>query len=208
MRPAADRGGLFCVSFGAIMPTRADQPIACAKPADFRRWLKANHARADAVLVLLYKTRCDTPSITWPQAIEEALCFGWIDGVRTPIDADSYTVRFTPRRKGSKWSQVNIKSVARLREEGRMTPAGEAAFEIRVEGPPRAYSPRDPTRAFEAAHAKALAKDKKAQAFWEAGAPSWRHRVLWWVTSAKTQETRDRRMAKLIAACSAGTRFM
>ena len=186
----------------------ANKPIVCEVPADFRRWLTANHARADAVLVLLYKTKCDTPSITWPQAIEEALCFGWIDGVRTPIDDDRDTVRFTPRRKGSRWSQVNIASVARLRAEGRMTPAGEAAFEIRVEGPPRAYSPKEPIREFEPAHAKALAKSAKAKAFWEAGPPSWRHRALWWVTSAKSQETRDRRMDKLIEACAAGKRFM
>ncbi|HWE45537.1 MAG TPA: YdeI/OmpD-associated family protein [Caulobacteraceae bacterium] len=89
-----------------------------------------------------------------------------------------------------------------------MTPPGEAAFEARVEGPPRAYSLKDPIRVFEPAHAEALAKNPKAKAFWEASAPSWKHRALWWVTSAKAQETRDRRMDKLIAACAAGTRFM
>ena len=190
------------------MPPGADKPIVCEAPKDFRRWLKSNHARADAVLVLLYKTGCDRASITWPQAIEEALCFGWIDGVRNPIDADSYTVRFTPRRKNSGWSQVNIKKVAELRAQGRMAPAGEAAFEVRVEGPPRAYSPKEPMRAFEPAHAKALAKNAKAAAFFEASAPSWKHRAAWWVTSAKSQETRDRRMDKLLTACAAGKRFM
>lgn len=174
----------------------------------FRSWLEANHASADEVLVLLYKTTSGRPSITWPEAIEEALCFGWIDGVRQPIEADSYTVRFTPRRKGSKWSQVNIASVARLREQGRMTAAGEAAFEARVEGPPRAYSPKEPMREFSPEHAAALAAEPAAQAFWDKGAPSWRHRAVWWVTSGKAQATRDTRMAKLIKACAEGRRFM
>ncbi|HEY3815341.1 MAG TPA: YdeI/OmpD-associated family protein [Caulobacteraceae bacterium] len=190
------------------MAAPKDKPVVCATPADFRRWLKANHARADEVQVLLHKTGAGRPSITWPQAIDEALCFGWIDGVRTPIDADSYTVRFTPRRKGSRWSAVNIAKVAELRSQGQMTPAGEAAFDARVEGPPRAYSPKEPMRAFEPAHAKALAANAKADAFWNAGAPSWRHKAAWWVTSAKSQETRDRRMAKLIEACAAGKRLM
>src|SRR6202042_2196537 len=91
IRPVATpRRAASCA--GAAMPPRADQPIVCEGPADFRRWLKTNHARADAVLVLFYKTGSGRPSMTWPQGIEEALCFGWIDGVRNPIDADSYTV--------------------------------------------------------------------------------------------------------------------
>jgi uncharacterized protein YdeI (YjbR/CyaY-like superfamily) len=183
-------------------------PIACPTPADFRAWLEVNHASADAVLLLLHKTASRRPSITWPQAIEEALCFGWIDGVRQPIDADSYTVRFTPRRKGSKWSQVNIASIARLREQGRMTPAGEAAFEARVEGPPRAYSPKEPMREFSPEHQAALDANPAAKAFWDKGAPSWRHRAAWWVTSAKTQATRDSRMVKLIAESAKGRKFM
>ncbi len=190
------------------MPPRADKPIVCTGPADFRRWLEANHARADAVVVLFHKTGSAKASITWPESIDLALCFGWIDGVRNPIDADRYTVRFTPRRKNSRWSQVNIKKVAALRVQGRMKPAGEAAFEARVAGPPRAYSPKDPMRDFEPAHAQALAKNRKAEAFWDASAPSWKHKAAWWVTSAKNQETRDRRMDKLIAACAAGKRFM
>jgi uncharacterized protein YdeI (YjbR/CyaY-like superfamily) len=191
-----------------MAPGRTDKPIVCETPADFRRWLKANHAHAGAVLVLFHKTRSGRPSMTWPQSIDEALCFGWIDGVRTPIDAHSYTIRFTPRRKGSRWSRVNINKVAALRAEGRMTPAGEAAFQARVEGPPRAYSPKDPMRAFEPDHAKALAKNPKAKAFWDSTPPSWKHKAAWWVTSAKGQETRDRRMDKLIAACTAGRRLM
>ena len=147
------------------MPQRANEPIVCETPAEFRRWLKANHKGADAVMVLLYKTGSGRASITWSQGIDEALCFGWIDGVRRPIDEDSYTIRFTPRRKGSRWSDVNIKKVAELRARGRMTPAGEAAFEARVEGGPRAYSPKAPMAAFEPAHAKALAKSAKAKAF-------------------------------------------
>jgi uncharacterized protein YdeI (YjbR/CyaY-like superfamily) len=190
------------------MAKGAEKPIVCETPADFRRWLKANHKSADHVLVLLFKTGSGKASITWPESIEEALCFGWIDGVRQPIDADSYTIRFTPRGPKSRWSQVNIASVARLREQGRMTPAGEAAFEARVEGPPRAYSPKAPMAKFEPAHAKALVANKKADAFWQAQAPSWRHKTAWWVTSAKAQATRDTRMSKLIEACAAGKRLI
>jgi uncharacterized protein YdeI (YjbR/CyaY-like superfamily) len=182
--------------------------LACPTPAHFRAWLEANHATADAVLVLLHKTGSGRPSITWPQAIEEALCFGWIDGVRQPIDADSYTVRFTPRRKASKWSAVNIASVARLREQGRMAPAGEKAFENRVEGPPRAYDPKRKMAELAPEQLKVFAANPEAEAFWTRQAPSWKHKMAWWVTSAKSAETRERRMARLLEACAAGKRLM
>ena len=187
-------------------PTPKDA-IHFAKAADLRRWLKANHAHATEVTALLYKAGTGKPSITWNDGIDEALCFGWIDGVRYPIDDESYTIRFTPRRKGSKWSQVNIDKVTMLRDQGRMTPAGEAAFEAKVVGPPRAYSPKDPMREFETAHAKALAKTAAAQKFWDKMAPSARHKLAWWVTSAKQQATRDARMQTLIEACAAGRKL-
>jgi uncharacterized protein YdeI (YjbR/CyaY-like superfamily) len=182
--------------------------LECPTPSHFRRWLEAHHATAKEVVVLLHKVRAGRPSITWNDGIDEALCFGWIDGVRQPIDADSYTIRFTPRRPGSQWSQVNIKKVEALRAQGRMAPAGEAAFEAKVIGPPRAYSPKDPLCEFEPGHAAALAAQPQALAFWDKLPPSARHKLAWWVTSAKLQATRDARMAKLIAACAAGKRLM
>ncbi len=178
------------------------------KPGDFRRWLKANHARETEVVALLYKTGSGTPSITWNDGIDEALCFGWIDGVRYPIDDDSYTIRFTPRRKASKWSQVNIDKVTMLREQGRMAPAGEAAFEAKVVGPPRAYSPKEPARGFHPAHEKALAKNKTAKAFWDKLAPSVKHKMQWWIATGKQEATREARMQKLIDACAAGKKLM
>lgn len=180
--------------------------ITAACPADFRSWLERHHADHDAVVVTLFKVGRGTPSITWPQAIEEALCFGWIDGVRYPTGPDTYTVRFTPRRKGSKWSQVNVASARRLIAEGRMAPAGLAAFEARVEGPPRAYDPK--------AELSGLPSEQAAQwtplakAFFDRQAPSWRHKIQWWIAQAKTVQTRERRMARLVEACEAGRKLM
>jgi uncharacterized protein YdeI (YjbR/CyaY-like superfamily) len=182
--------------------------IDCPTPTDFRRWLEAHHASASEVTVRLHKVGSGTPSITWPQAIEEALCFGWIDGVRHPTGPETYTVRFTPRRKGSKWSQVNIRKVAELEAAGRMTPAGRTAFEARVEGAPRAYDPRSAMADFGPEEAALMKANPEAEAFWERQAPSWRHKTAWWITSAKSPETRQRRMAKLVAACVAGKKLM
>ncbi len=182
--------------------------ITCATPEDFRSWLKEHHAKAAAVELLLHKVGTGRPSVTWPQAIVEALAFGWIDGVRQPIDPDSYTVRFTPRRKGSKWSQVNVASARQLIAEGRMAPAGMAAFEARVEGPPRAYDPRARLAELGPAEAEALKANPAAGEFWLKQAPSWRHKTSWWIAAAKSDETRTRRMARLIEACAAGKRLM
>lgn len=107
------------------------QPKFFEKPADFRRWLEQNHASETELWVGFYKKSTGKPSITWPEAVEQALCFGWIDGVRKTIDAESYTNRFTPRRRGSNWSLVNIRKVNELTESGLMQPAGKRAFEAR-----------------------------------------------------------------------------
>jgi len=179
-----------------------------ATPEKWRRWLEKNHARATEVWVGMYRKGSGTPSITWPQAVDEALCFGWIDGIRKSIDETRYKNRFTPRKKGSNWSQVNIARVAALTEEGRMTPAGLAAFEARDPKKSGVYS-------FEQREAPTLGEaferqfraNAKAWAFFQAQAPYYRRVATFWVVSARQQATRERRLATLIEDSAAGRRI-
>lgn len=187
------------------MPTDAE-PIFFDGPDAFRAWLSAHHKGASAVTAGLWRAHTGKPTLTWPQSIDVALCFGWIDGVRHPLDADSYAVRFTPRRPGSKWSQVNIDKVAALTEAGLMTPAGLAAFEARVEGGPRAYSPKMEV-AFAEGQEAAFRTESAAWAFWENQPPSYRHKLTWHVSSAKSEAARANRLRKLIDASAAGKRL-
>jgi uncharacterized protein YdeI (YjbR/CyaY-like superfamily) len=106
------------------------EPVFFAGPADWRAWLEANHATASEISVGFWKVGSGKPSISWPQSVDEALCFGWIDGVRHRIDDEAYRIRFTPRKPGGIWSQVNVKRFAELKAQGRVTPAGQAAFDI------------------------------------------------------------------------------
>jgi uncharacterized protein YdeI (YjbR/CyaY-like superfamily) len=178
-----------------------------ATPDKWRRWLEKNHARATEVWVGFHRKGSGTASITWPEAVDEALCFGWIDGLRKSIDETRYTNRFTPRKKGSNWSHVNIARVAALTKEGRMQPPGIAAFEARVAGKSGVYS-------FEQRQTATLGDDferqfsanAKAWAFFESQAPSYRRTATFWVMSAKQEATRERRLASLIADSTAGRR--
>jgi uncharacterized protein YdeI (YjbR/CyaY-like superfamily) len=175
------------------------EPAFFATPADFRAWLEAHHDTAQELWVGFYRKGSGKPSITWPEAVDEALCFGWIDGVRRRIDDTSYTNRFTPRRARSTWSTVNVNRVAELIRLGRMQPAGLAAFEKRTAGRSGIYS-------FEQEAAPAL-DDVQEQRF-RANAAAWdffqrepawyRRTAVWWVVSAKREETRLRRLAQLI----------
>lgn len=179
-----------------------------ATPAEWRRWLEKNHASATELSVGFYKKGSGRPSITWPEAVDEALCFGWIDGVRRTIDDESYRIRFTPRRARSIWSAVNVKRVAALQQEGRMTEAGLRAFGARSEARTAVYSfeqKRDP--AFSAADAKRFRSNAAAWKFFQAQPPSYRRPATWWVISAKQEATRERRLATLIADSAAGRRI-
>ena len=164
----------------------------------FRAWLEKNHATKDELYVSLYKKASGKPSITWPEAVDEALCFGWIDGVRKSIDETSYMNRFTPRRRGSNWSERNIKRVKELRKLGVMTPAGLAAFDRRAEEKARTYSYEREKARLEPAQEKTFRANKKAWTFFESRSPSYKRAVMWWVVSAKKEETRQRRLEKLI----------
>jgi uncharacterized protein YdeI (YjbR/CyaY-like superfamily) len=173
-------------------------------PAELRKWFKKHHRTEQALWVGFYKRGSGKPSITWPESVDEALCVGWIDGIRKNIDADSYAIRFTPRRATSIWSAVNIKRVRALTDEGRMLPAGLNAFEARRENKSGIYSYEQRPAELPKAYATALARNKAAAAYYKAQAPWYRRTVTWWVISAKKEETRLKRLATLIEQCARG----
>lgn len=180
-------------------------PVYFASPAEFRDWLVAHHGDRDELLVGFHKKGSGTPSMTWPEAVDEALCVGWIDGVRRRVDDDRYTIRFTPRKPRSTWSAVNVARVAVLTAEGRMQPAGLAAFERRA--PERtgiyAYEQREQA-ALDPADEALFRASEAAWEFFQARPPSYRRVLTWWVVSAKRDETRRKRLGTLIAACGEG----
>lgn len=177
-------------------------------PAAFRKWLHKHHKTADELLVGFYRKDSGRPSITWPESVDEALCFGWIDSIRRRIDEESYSIRFTPRRRGSAWSAINIGRVKVLKAEGRMQPAGLAAYQQRTAEKSGIYAyEQRKTAELPAADLRKLKADKRAWAFYQKLPPSHRHVMAWWVTSARQDTTRARRLARLIAACAEGRRL-
>ena len=181
-------------------------PIYFSAETDFRRWLNANHATAPELLVGFWKKSSGKASIDWPEARDQALCFGWIDGVRRSLGEDAYTIRFTPRRKGSIWSKVNVERFAALKAEGLMTPAGERAYQEN-KAKSGLYSYERKLARLEPAEERSLRADKRAWAYWEGQPPGYRKLVLHWITSAKRPETRANRLATLVADCVAGRRI-
>lgn len=175
------------------------KPTFFETPAGFRAWLAKNHATAAELLVGFYKKGSKRPSITWPESVDEALCYGWIDGVRKGIDDESYTIRFTPRRSGSVWSNVNVNRVRALTDLGRMRPAGLKAFEARKEGKSGIYSHEQGEVELPEPYQGLLRGNKKAWGYFEKQAGSYRKAAIWWVTSAKKDETRRKRLDSLIA---------
>ena len=179
-----------------------------AKPAEFRKWLERNHSKADEAWVGFYKKESRRPSITWAESVDEALCVGWIDGIRKRIDDESYTNRFTPRKARSTWSAVNIARVAELTREGRMKPAGFAAFERRSDARSAIYSyEQRGIAALDDAAERQFRANAKAWEFFQAQAPSYRKTATYKVISAKREETRQKRLATLIADSAAGRRI-
>lgn len=176
-------------------------------PKDFRAWLEKNHAAEGELLVGFYKVDSGKPSITWPESVDEALCFGWIDGVRRRIDDVAYSIRFTPRKATSIWSAINIARVAELTKNGRMHPAGLAAFAKRSEKKSAIYAYEREAASFDDETLAAFRKNKKAWAFYDAQAPWYRRNTTHWVTSAKRPETRAKRLAELIACSAKGERI-
>jgi uncharacterized protein YdeI (YjbR/CyaY-like superfamily) len=172
--------------------------------AELRRWLSANHAKQRELLIGFYKKDSGRGGLTYQQALDEALCFGWIDGIRRSHDVHSYTIRFTPRRKRSIWSQVNLRHMKRLLAAGRVKPPGRAAYEAREEARTRRYSFENDPRRFTPAEARRFRANRKAWQFFQSLRPSQRNGFTWWVVSAKKEDTRRRRLEALIATCARG----
>ena len=182
-------------------------PVFFATPEEFRAWLDAHHAEEKELLVGFWKRGTGKPSMTWPQSVDEALSFGWIDGVRRSLGDEAYTIRFTPRKPRSNWSAVNVRRVEELAREGRMRPAGLKAFEARSAARTAIYSYENRPAGLEGDLAAELRANEAAWAFWQAQAPWYRRTASHWVTSAKKEETRRKRLATLIADSAAGRRI-
>lgn len=183
------------------------KPKFFKSPADFRKWFETNHGRAAELYVGFYKKDSGKASITWPESVDEALCFGWIDGIRRSIDDVSYMIRFTPRKSRSIWSAVNIKRVGELIDAGRMQPAGLKAFAAREENRSGIYSYEQRSPELPDQYRKILKKNSQALKFFDAQPPSYRKAANWWVLSAKKEETRVKRLDKLIQHSAHGERI-
>jgi len=181
------------------------KPIFFPTSADFRAWLEKNHKLEQEVIVGFYKKVSGKPSLTWPESVDAALSYGWIDGVRNSIDATSYAIRFTPRKPSSTWSAINLRRVAELTRQGLMRPGGIKAFEARRDDKSAIYS-------YEQRHNPRLSPDyeKQFQAnrtaweYFQARPPWYRRTATYYVISAKQEETRQRRLAELIRDSEAG----
>ena len=192
----------------STVPDRRDSPDFVMFPtaAAFGAWLAEHHATATELWVGYYKKGVARTAMTYPEAVEEALCHGWIDGQVRRIDDEVVANRYTPRRATSNWSAINIAKVAELTAAGRMRPAGLRAFETRDRRRDAPYSYERPATALAPEYAAALAADPAAASHWEAAAPSYRRQAADWVMSAKRAETRERRFAELLATTRAGSR--
>jgi uncharacterized protein YdeI (YjbR/CyaY-like superfamily) len=183
------------------------KPTFFKKPGDFQAWLAKHHQTDKELLVGFYKKDSGKPSMSWPESVDEALCYGWIDGVRKSFDDISYTIRFTPRKTTSIWSNVNIKKVGVLTAEGRMQAAGTQAFAARKESKSAIYAFEQKWVDLPEAFVKIFSKSKAAWAFFQAQSPSYRKTLIWWVISAKQQTTQISRLDKLIEASGQSLRL-
>jgi uncharacterized protein YdeI (YjbR/CyaY-like superfamily) len=175
--------------------------------AELRRWLDAHHADSTELVIGFYKKSSRKTGISYAEALDEALCFGWIDGVRRSVDDERYTIRFTPRKRNSIWSVVNTKRVSELIAEGRMAPPGLAAFERRDPANTHRYSYEQRLSELGPSERKIMRANRNAWDFFQAQPPSYRRVASWWVLSAKKEQTRARRLDALIAHSAKGERI-
>ncbi len=170
---------------------------------DFRQWLEENHAKETELLVGFYKIETKKPSLTWSQSVDQALCFGWIDGVRRTIDAESYSIRFTPRRASSIWSPININKVADLTQKGLMQAAGLVVFSKRQEHKSNIYAYKKEPAVLDEVFEKQFKANEKAWNFFQKQAPSYKKAIIHWIMSAKQEATKMNRLNKIIAESEA-----
>lgn len=187
------------------MKDKEPVPVFFEKKADFRKWLQKNHEKEIELLVGFYKVGSGKKSITWPESVDEALCFGWIDAVRRSIDEYSYQIRFTRRKPNSIWSAVNIQKVEELTKQGLMLPAGLESFSKRTEKRSKIYPHENDDIELAPAYKKQLTANKKAWKYFQALAPSYKKLSTRWVMTAKQEATQVKRLVQLIADCEAGT---
>lgn len=183
-------------------------PTFFADAKAFRRWLEAHAGSATELLVGFHKVGKGRASMSWSESVDEALCFGWIDGVRKRIDEATYTIRFTPRKPTSIWSAINIAKIEQLEAAGRMTPAGAHAFAQRTDARSKVYChEREEDAELSAAELREFKRNKVAWSYFEGTPPGYQRVVLHWITGAKKPETRAARLGKLVEACAAGQRL-
>ena len=174
------------------------KPVFFPSQKDLRVWFTKNHALAQELVVGYFKKGSGKPSITWSESVDEALCVGWIDGKRKSIDVESYCIRFTPRRANSAWSLVNVKKIKTLTKAGLMRPEGLAAYRNRDKKKPIQSAKQRRSAKLDPAYEKRFKSQKTAWAFFDGLAPSYRDIAIFWVMDAKREETRERRLAKLM----------
>lgn len=188
------------------MSTRIAKPKFFADPAALRAWLVENHKHEQELIVGYYKRDSGRASITWPESVDEALCVGWIDGVRRSIDDVSYQIRFTPRKPTSIWSAINIARVAVLAKEERMLPAGFAAFAARRENKSGIYAYEQRSATLPPKYVKLFKRNAKAWKFFQAQTPGYKKQMMWRIVSAKTEATREKRLAEILKYSASGVR--
>jgi uncharacterized protein YdeI (YjbR/CyaY-like superfamily) len=176
-------------------------------PELFRAWLEKHNAKSMELWVGYYKRDSGQPSMTWPESVDEALCFGWIDGVRKGIDDQRYMIRFTPRQPKSAWSKINIQRADLLIQQGRMLPAGMAAYNARLEKRSGIYSYEQAGDQLDENYLSQIRANPAAWKFYSQAAPSYRKAVNWWICSAKREPTRLKRLTELISDCAAGRKI-
>lgn len=187
----------ICANNFPIMD-QVNKPTFFPTQSDFRKWLEKNHDKGKELLVGFYKVTSGKQSISWPQSVDEAICFGWIDGIRKSIDEESYSIRFTPRKPSSIWSSVNIKKVEELAKKGLMHSSGIAAFSKRQEKKSAIYSYEKEPETLSKLFLKKFKANKKAWSYFHAMAPSYQRSCVHWVMTAKQEPTKIRRLKELI----------
>ena len=184
------------------------KPVFFPTQFDFRNWLLENHRNATELLIGFYKVGSGKQSISWSQSVDEAICFGWIDGVRKSIDSQSYCIRFTPRKPKSNWSAINIKKAEDLTRKGLMQPAGISIFAKREENKSRIYSYEKEKAVLSNDYLKKLMTNKKAWKYFHSLAPSYQNTVIHWIMSAKQETTRVKRLEELVRDSEAGRKII
>jgi uncharacterized protein YdeI (YjbR/CyaY-like superfamily) len=182
-------------------------PVFFSSPREFARWLAKHRDSETELWVGFHKVHTEKPSLTWAQSVDEALCHGWIDGIRKSLGDDAYMIRFTPRKATSTWSAVNLKRVPELIAEGRMTPAGLAAYERRSAARSGLYSYENRPAELPPEHERTFRKNRTAWTFFEAQPPGYRRTCIWYVVSAKRPETQAKRLAQLVDVSARGERL-